>query len=274
VAVSGDKSLEWTRLALPVLLLLATCWQMLGTSFGAKAMGSSTDTEKYWQSREKWTLTQLFTQMGYIATQLGWENDVYQLGNHNQDIYKEDGNEECLYAKIFKVHKSYLWERNALQNEAARIERYHKYNEEVAMIREWHILNLNRVLEAAVNAEWLIFKAPVKTKEGWFEKEKNITYKKLIIFLLVICYWVSIIGVWNKIYMKDAVSKGLQVLDKITTWAWIGFYMFIVLEIIYYHVQIVSGLKSLGATSGWIFGGCKFNVAIETKLDTPNWEKK
>jgi len=47
VAVSGDKSLQWTSMALPILLLLATCWQMLGTSFGANAMGSSTDTEKY-----------------------------------------------------------------------------------------------------------------------------------------------------------------------------------------------------------------------------------
>lgn len=274
VAVSGDKSLEWTRLALPVLLLLATCWQLLGTSFGAKAMGSSTDTEEYWQSREKWNLTQLFTQTGYIATQLGWENDVYQLVRCNQEIYQEDGNEECLYAKMVKVHKLYLRERNALQTEAARIERYQEYNDEVSMIREWHTLNLNRVLEAAVNAEWLIYKAPKKTKEGWFEKKENITYKKVVIGLLVVCYWVSIIGIWNKIYMKDAVSQGLKVLENITIWAWAGFFMFIVLELVYYHVQIFSGLKSLGSTYGWLYGGCKFNHAIETKFDTPKWEKQ
>lgn len=71
VAVSGDKSLEWTRLALPVLLLLASCWQMLGTSFGANAMGSSTDTPQYWQSREKWTLIQFFNRAGYTATKIG-----------------------------------------------------------------------------------------------------------------------------------------------------------------------------------------------------------
>merc|ERR1719245_2158140 len=51
VAVSGINSLNWTRMALPVLLLLASVWQAMGTSFGANAMGSSTDTDKYWQSR-------------------------------------------------------------------------------------------------------------------------------------------------------------------------------------------------------------------------------
>jgi len=71
VAISGDKSLEWTRFALPILILLASIWQMLGTSFGANAMGSSVDTPEYWQSREKWTMTQYFNRVGYTATRTG-----------------------------------------------------------------------------------------------------------------------------------------------------------------------------------------------------------
>jgi len=77
----------------------------------------------------------------------------------------DDGNDECLFSKISKIHTSYLSERDALLTEAARIERYQDYNDEVTMIREWHILNLNRILEVAVNAEWLVHNKPLTTKE-------------------------------------------------------------------------------------------------------------
>jgi len=180
--------LEWTRFALPVLILLASCWQMLGTSFGANAMGSSIDTREYWQSREKWSMTQYFNRDGYTVTQTGWKNDVYQLATTSQKIYESNGNEECLYKKISDVHIQYLEERDTVVTEAGRIARYQQYNEEVSLIRKNHILKLRSILTHGENVEWVFYKQPVKSIKGWFDRERNINAKKMIIFVLNICF--------------------------------------------------------------------------------------
>jgi len=125
---------------------------MLGTSFGANAMGSSIDTREYWQSREKWSMTQYFNREGYTATQTGWKNDVYQLAKTNQEIYESKGNEECLYKKINDVHVEYLEERDTIDTEAGRIARYQQYNEEVSFIRKKHVLSLRVILTNGENA--------------------------------------------------------------------------------------------------------------------------
>lgn len=195
VAVAGDKSLQWTKLALPVLLLLATCWQMVGTSFGASAMGASADTEKYWTSREKWTLIQLFYRTGYSATQLGWSFDVYQLAKSGQEKYVKEGNTLSLYTKIHNVHMSYLDQRDNLDTEADRLARYQQYQEEIANIREKHIVKVHDILEFGIEAGWLVYKKPEPKEEGWFDKEGNLGWKKLMISVLVCCYWASIIGI-------------------------------------------------------------------------------
>jgi len=72
--------------------------------------------------------------------------------------------------------------------------------------------------------------------------------------------------------MQEAVSNGLQVLDKIQGYAWVCFFLFIILEVVYFHSQIISGLKSVGSICGWMFGGCHFDGRIETRFDTPHWE--
>jgi len=126
---------------------------MLGTSFGANAMGSSIDTPEYWQSREKWSMTQYFNREGYTATQTGWKNDVYQLAKTKQEIYESTGNEECLYKKISEVHLDYLEERETIVTEAGRIARYQQYNEEVSAIRKNHILNLKLILKNGEDAD-------------------------------------------------------------------------------------------------------------------------
>jgi len=274
VAVSGDKSLEWTRLALPVLLLLATCWQMLGTSFGANAMGASTDTDEYWQSREKWTLTQLFNRTGYTSTREGWKNDVYQLATIDQKIYEgegTEGNDKSLFDRIYQIHAQYLKERETLTTEAERLERYQTYQETIVEIRHEHILKLKSVFNCGIEHEWLIYKEPSQPSDIWFNREENLKWKILITSFQLVFYWVSITGIYNQIYMQDAVREGLRVLDKIDDYAWVCFVLFIVLEGVYYHAQIISGSKSLGSTFGWLFGGCHFDERIETRFDTPNW---
>jgi len=72
--------------------------------------------------------------------------------------------------------------------------------------------------------------------------------------------------------MQDAVREGMKVLKRVSTYAWAGFIMFIVLEVVYFHRNIVSGLKSLGLTFRWLFTGCKFDEKIETRFDTPRWK--
>jgi len=95
-----------------------------------------------------------------------------------------------------------------------------------------------------------------------------------IIGVLLVCWWGSIIGIYNKIYLQEAVSKGLRVLDLVQWYAWFAFFLFIALEMVYCYAQILSGLKSAGSTFGWLFGGCKFDAAVETRFDTPQWVKE
>jgi len=79
------------------------------------------------------------------------------------------------------------------------------------------------------------------------------------------------IGIYNKIIMQDAVSQGVRVLDRVEGYAWVCFVIFLVLEVVYFHVQIISGLKSIGSMCGWLFGGSHFDARIETRFDTPYW---
>jgi len=274
VAVSGINSLNWTRMALPVLLLLASVWQAMGTSFGANAMGSSTDTDKYWQSREKWTLTQFFNRVGYTVTRSGWKNDVYQLAKTDQEIYSGDGNKNCLYSKIVKLHKVYIKDRDTLQTEQERLARYQRYNDEITVIREDHINNIKGNLESAAEAGWLIFKEIRVNTVSCFNKEENLKYKSAIIFVLNICFLVSVVGIYNEIEMQEAVILGIKVLNKVSTYAWVSFGLFIFLQMVYHNLSIVSGLKSTGSMIAWILGGCKFTETVETKFDTPQWEMK
>jgi len=245
---------------------------MLGTTFGLNAMGSSTDTEQYWQSREKWTLTQFFTRTGYTPTKAGWKNDVYQLAKTDHEIFTDCGNDQSLYAKISEVHLLYLDERKDLLNEEERLARYQTYNDDIGRIREEHIEILMKTFEFGEKAEWLIYKAPPKVTLGWFDRKENILWKTVIVSILVICFLVSIIGIYNKISMQMAVKNGIRVLHEIKAYAWCGFTLFIVLEVLYCHAQIISGLKSIGSIFGWCCSGCYFEKEIETRFDTPKWE--
>jgi len=73
--------------------------------------------------------------------------------------------------------------------------------------------------------------------------------------------------------MQEAVRDGLKVLYQIKTYAWAGFILFIVLELVYFHVQILSVCKSLCSNmSALLSGGCKFDESVETRFDTPQWD--
>jgi len=209
---------------------------------------------------------------GYTATKQGWKNDVYQLAKTDQEIYGEAGNQVCLYDKVATVHEKYLEEREALQSEEKRLARYNKYQLEVEGIREDHIMKLQSTLESGRRESWLIYKKPVVPPEGWFNREENLKYRIVIICVLVVCYWLSITGIYNEVSMQEAVVEGLGVLDKITTRSWIAFWLFIVLEVVYFHHLILSGFRSMGTACCWLCRGCKFDQSIETKFDTPDWK--
>merc|ERR1719193_1031243 len=274
VAISGTNNLNWTKMALPLLLLLASVWQAMGTSFGANAMGASMETVKYWKSREKWSLTQFFTRMGYTVTQLGWKNDVYQLSKSDQEVYWEGGNELSLYSKISLAHKIYLKHQDCLETEHNRFTRYQQYNDEITDIREEHINNIKVNLKSAVKADWLIFKEKNANTISWFNREENLMHKSAIIFVLNICFLVSIVGIYNKIEMQEAVILGLKVLGKISAYAWVSFGLFIFLEMVYYYLSILAGLKSIGSMLSWILGGCKFDETVETKFETHQFQNE
>jgi len=73
--------------------------------------------------------------------------------------------------------------------------------------------------------------------------------------------------------MQEAVRQGVKVLDKIQPYAWVASAGFIVLEIVYFHIQICAMFKKAGSLFVWICGCCKTNPSIETRFDTPKWNK-
>lgn len=151
-------------------------------------MGRSTGTPQYWQSREKWTLTQFFNRTGYTATKKGWENDVYQLAQTEHEVYEGNGNSECLFTKINRVHTLYLKEREAMKTETERLSRYQEYQHEILRIRAEHIVKLNALFKYMEESEWLIYVPPREAIEGWFNRDENLRSKMVIIFILVICF--------------------------------------------------------------------------------------
>jgi hypothetical protein len=94
----------------------------------------------------------------------------------------------------------------------------------------------------------------------------------IIVSVLVLCYWASIIGIWNEIYLQEAVKQGLSVLDKIQPHAWFAFVLFIILELVYFHVQVVALVKSIASTFVWALEGCKFDTTLQSRFDTPSWK--
>jgi len=196
---------------------------------------------------------------------------VYQLAQTEHEVYEGNGNSECLFTKINRVHTLYLKEREAMKTETERLSRYQEYQHEILRIRAEHIVKLNALFKYMEESEWLIYVPPREAIEGWFNRDENLRSKMVIIFILVICFWVTIIGIYNKIYMREAVIEGVRVLDKIRMYAWLCFVLFILLELVYLHAHILSGLKSIGSMCGWLFGGCNFDARIETKFDTPHW---
>jgi len=272
VAISANTSVNWTKMALPLLLLLASVWQAMGTSFGVNAMRSSMETTKYWKSREKWSLIQFFTRVGYTVTQLGWKNDVYQLSKSDQKVYYKGGNELSLYSKISRAKMIYLKHHDALRMEQERLARYQQYNDEITFIREEHINNIKVNLGSAVKADWLILKE-INTKTiSWFNRRENLNYKGAIIFFLNICFLVSFWRIYDNIEMQEAVIQGLKILGKISAYAWVSFGLFIFLEMVYHNLSILEGLQSMGSMFAWILSGCKFDERVETKFDTHQFE--
>lgn len=71
--------------------------------------------------------------------------------------------------------------------------------------------------------------------------------------------------------MQEAVRQGVKVLDQIQIYAWAAFVGFIVLEIVYFHVQIRTLLKKAGSLCVWMGRCCKMNKSIETRFDTHIW---
>jgi len=79
-------------------------------------------------------------------------------------------------------------------------------------------------------------------------------------------------GIWNEIYLQEALIEGLGVLNKIQPFAWIAFAIFIILEIVCFHVQIMEGVKSIASILRWALGDCKIDTTLESIFDTPPWE--
>lgn len=263
-------------IGLPILTILASIWQMLGTSFGASAMGSSTDGVKYWSSREKWEVVQKLHQKGFTPTQKGWVEDLYEIGKLSVqgDDVNASVNEIPLWDKIEVSHNKYLTARDKCEEEVARMECYEVYTGEVVAIRENHMRKLLPKCERMVKAgeddpenAFLVYADPPETTVGFFDEPGRLVAKGIVCFGLVMCFWASISLIWWKVSMQEAVKNGLKVLNHVTVAGWVAFAMFMALEFVYYHREIIENSGKLSNILVWTCMGCKGDDRKETLFD-------
>ena len=271
-------NMEWTIIAVPLFILFSTLIQSAGATFGARAMGDSTDTVKYWTAREKWTMFQFFRSCGYSPTQIGWTNDVFNLTKINKKYI--DKFDTVLYDLVAPLHFNYLKNRDNAKDSEERLKIFEKYRNQLTKTREIHYKNFEKVTDDYIKEGWLLYEQPKTSSSGFFKVGENDTEDlpkwkiKLWIALCItatFAFWGSFYGVYMQSSLQSAVQQGINSLEKVTIFAWICCVIFLFVIIFVYHIEIINVLTNTLSTFKWICFGCKINQDTETKFYTPKY---
>jgi len=255
-------NMEWTIIAVPLFILFSTLITTAGASFGARAMGDSTDTAKYWTSREKWTMFQFFSSEGYSPTIKGWTNDCFELAQ--------------LYDKVAPLHFAYLTaRRKASKDQMQKIKVFEEYRAQLTKAREEHYEHFEAERkEQCLERGWLVFEPPKHPRPGFFalrDDELELPSWKVslwaaLITVATVAFWGAFYGVYMQSSLTSAVQLGIATLENVTSLAWAACAVFVTIVLFIFHVEIANSTKSMASTLKWMCTGCSVNKEIETKF--------
>eukprot|EP01083_Nonionella_stella_P101673 288431_1 len=271
--------MDWTIIAVPLFILFSTLIQTAGGTFGARAMGDSTDSVKYWTSREKWTMFQFFQSEGYSPTRDGWNEDCFNLSKSNEA--HSDQFETQLFEMVAPLHCKYIESREKAKDSAERLKIFEQYRDDLTRVREIHYKNFDEVKDEYVKQGWLLYEEPQSTSTGYFsvgpdDIEDLPRWKVQLWAILCGCatfaFWVSFYGIYLQSSLQLAVKDGIGTLNNVDLFGWASCITFAAIVSFVYHIEIYSTCTSGLQIFKWLCTGCTINRDTETKFETPKWD--
>ena len=288
-----NEQYKWAEDALPLIAMMASIWQGIASSWGAKELLSSTKTTKYWTALEKWNIIQYFYSKGYVPTKEGWKEDVYQLSTskdnnlpsmfellktaHDKKNTNDDSKESRIRLKSIKdTCKSMCSKPEDPLAIRREIQNQRKASEEAELLRQQHYTRIEGILPDLVDKK-LLTKINIEPKTvGIFEDyNSNSMYilHGIIVLLIFGCGIASYLFVAWPIGISDAVQIGIKVLgpSNVKIYGWISFILFWILVCNYYCKEIITNFRTCGSGIIFVFTCCKIDKAWETVFDTPEY---
>lgn len=272
VALSAEEKYAWTEVAPPIMLILAFITQLIGGTFGARAMVGSINTTAYWTAREKWNIVHYFQALGYEPTQEGWKVDVY---NMTKTTVK---GEKCLFERVESAHKTYLMDTEKSTAQEQTYEIAATYGKTLVKIREDHYAKVYMNLEGKADKDLLIYEPPTPPTINFFKiKERQegqwLYFHMFLVVLATALFWSNYM--FFTVDLKQAVGPegGTKMLREKEMYKWVCFAACGTLIFIYYGKEMVSNCSGLCGALAFMFCGCKTPQGLETRLETYDWKE-
>jgi len=299
VAVSGGEGSEdvrWAGEAVPIAIMMALIWQMLGTTYGGYALATCSKSEGFWKAKEKWETVQYFARKGVKCTKDAWKRDCFGLAEVPAEM--ANANVTPLFNRIERIHNRYIRE----SDEAKKATEKHlkiaqkRYNRSRADERAEHWAVLEKFYFTQKKGEDTSF-TPNPGFEEWFDTtvvendhrnpnewrtrwkiscgKVSITAQMVLVAIAICSGLASYFGIARNISTEEAVEDGVDTLKTIQTKYWIAFGVYNLVVVIYYWKTLVSSFGSvMSQVAGLLTCVCfrmkKSNVPLETAFK-PTW---
>jgi len=275
-----NSDTSWTAQAIPMLFLMSGITQIVGTSLGAGSLAGSVDSERYIMSREKWMFVHTFMKIGYIPTKKGWKEDVYELAK------SEDDNREPYFVRACQLQRMWLEKRKRCENAGKITEENEKFKWQqwIPLRYKDHLTYLLRKMKNMEDEEPKKFGELFKTKRKedlirkrglWDDAHKNKRKQVIQVTLasiLVISFYICMLGFYISLELEVAVSEGLDVLSKIQWYYWVAAVLFIVCSCVYYWDYLTKSLVGTFTGLLYLIKCCPTDQEVETGFLTPVME--
>jgi len=268
----------WTAQAIPLLFIMSGLIQILGTTRGVGALAGSLDTDKYVMAREKWYIVHRMMGIGYIPTRKGWKEDVYELAKTDKP------NRTPYFEKACNLQHDWLKTRKKCRSavEVTEAVECFKHEKWIPLRYQDHMKYLLRkTMSMEMNNQELfkeLFRKKEKTdlltKGMWDDVQTNKLKKMIqsfIVAILIVCFYLGMLGFYMALDLEDAVKEGLDFLWKIEYYYWISAGVFVFFSCVFYFDPLKK--YTLNFFSGIIYfmRCCPVDEAIETGFLTPVW---
>lgn len=273
--INEDSIASLLDVTVPLLIMITVLVGFAGLTLGLRELGKSINTDEYMIAREKWATVQFFSDLGYVPSKQGWQNDVFQLAKKNESYDKKY--QSCLYESVLPLQRWLAKISKGNMESRRKLDFYAQYRNGLAAIRNKHYTNIEIQYEKLIEKGWLIEIEPTDKPLPYFDatylKESESRRKMHIVvsIILLVCFWACYSGIYWVIEIAEAVKRGFGVLEDINGIYWVPFFIFIITYMFYCHVSIIYGLKSLHKALKFCFFCCNINPDVESRFESPHF---